>query len=152
MKIDKAIQIAYKVRKQCEVFVNSEASKNYDFHKQDDLGCMCAVASFTLAFTLNKRNIEAKMIRGKFFINNDAHKDEDEDCFGDEHCWVEFRDKIIDITATQFDDVPKVYVSNRDSNRYSGEQVVLEPSELEGWGEEQKPNPEATQKILAIKV
>jgi len=59
--ISKVRIIATKVRKQCEAFVYSEDSSEYDFHEQANLDCMCAVASFALAYVLRKNHIKCKM-------------------------------------------------------------------------------------------
>lgn len=60
------------------------------------LECGCAIASYTLTKALHKVGQRATLVEWG-------------DGWG--HCWVEHRDLIIDITATQFDkDLPEVLI------------------------------------------
>jgi hypothetical protein len=127
------IPIAVKVRKQCEKFACSDYAKNYDFHNEKDLSCMCAVASCVLAKTLRRKGIKCKVISGMFC---DAT-----------HCWVEIGHKIVDITATQFKVVPKVYIVNKNDSRYEVMRTVTNYDYFHDWIN-QKPSRTLIRKIL----
>ncbi len=107
----KILKIAKDVRKKCEDFAMSSESCHFDFHNQPSLDCMCAVASFALYTALKHKNITSKVVYGMFDKTG---------C----HCWVEYRNWIIDITATQFDNVKRpVYVTKKTNKLYEKEQV-----------------------------
>lgn len=131
--------IALGVRKKCEKFALSNASINYDFHNQNDLACMCAVASFVLAEALRKNGIKCNVLYGKFHLPKRN--------WGSEHCWVEVGRKIVDITATQFQDLPKVYIVSNKSGQYRGGVVQNNYDQFDSWGG-QMPTPLVSQKIL----
>lgn len=68
-----------------------DLQENYgDINRWDeDLGGMCAIASFTLCKALRKQKID----KVRF-------------CASDRHCFVTVRDHIVDITASQFGEEP----------------------------------------------
>lgn len=82
------------------------------------------------------------MVNGKFATDGNTA---DGDC----HCWVEVRGKIVDITATQFDVLPEVYIVSENSKKYSKERVIKSYRDLSGW-RNQRPSRECTKKILEI--
>lgn len=53
----------------------------------------CAVASYTLYRAMRRAGYDAVLVRGESLV-------------GDSHCWVEWMDYVIDITATQFYSYP----------------------------------------------
>ena len=133
-------EIALKVRKHCEAFANSDASKGHDFHKQKNLDCMCAVASYALCKALQKNGVSATMISGT--------------CGGwrDEHCWVESDGYIIDITSTQFRDLKdkgKVFITPNNHPLYGKKEVITSYKQMKDWGN-QSPKPELIKKIFAL--
>jgi hypothetical protein len=128
-------KIASIVRTVCERFAMSEKSKSFDFHKDPDLSCMCAIASATLYNVLNKNGYrQIKLYQGKFN--------------GDTHCWVEdARNNIIDITATQFRIynyvIRPVEIINKNHNlRIHYDNKILIPSLnseiIQDWPDEQR--------------
>jgi len=137
--------VAKRVRKACEVFVDSDECEGYDFHKQRDLDCMCAVASDTLQKELRKSGIYAKFIEGKWF-------DDKDDEWGSAHCWLEWKGYVIDITATQFDIIRKVILTKNTGNSfYYGKgkgKEMSSRSNLRGWPKEQKPSRKLYKKIM----
>ena len=93
-------QIASRVRKQCEKFADSP-----DNHFLDNLEGLCAIASYILQKELHKKGIDTKLIQGNFL------EEWDEPCPDPyNHCWIEWKDYIIDVTATQFGFKRKVYI------------------------------------------
>jgi len=130
--------VAKRVRKACEVFINSHECKRYDFYEQKDLACMCAVASDTLQKELKKHRIYAKFIEGKWFG--------DEDEWGYAHCWLEWKGYIIDITATQFGVGRKVIVTK--SSLHYKRKSRQGKYRCRGWGLQQKPSKTLSKKIM----
>ena len=132
--------IAEKVRKSCEKFANSDASKDYDFHNSNCLSCMCAVASFTLATALRQNGIQCDVVKGYFYDNGDEIQ-------GD-HCWVEIGPDIVDITVTQFyPNWQKVYITQKGSRNYRDGVVKNDYQHFKSWLC-QNPTPAVTKKIL----
>lgn len=131
----KIISIAEAVRMRCEVFAESSQSGDYDFHKQRDLACMCAVASFALHTALKRNGIKTRVAYGQFD--------------GMDHCWIEYRDLIIDITATQFG-MSRIHVVNKHNAMYQKEKTFDKYSRFFHW-EGQAATPSLTRKILGIK-
>lgn len=128
--------IAEKIRNKCEVFANSEEAQGYDFYNDDDLGCMCAIASFVLARELKKNGISCKVVCGRFE--------------GNDHCWVETDTKIIDITATQFiGSYPKVHIVSINNKKYTDGKIV-DYRHFRTWGYGQQPSSKITHEILKV--
>jgi len=133
--------IANQVRKQCETFAESPAAKEYDFHNQYDLRCMCAVASHTLLTAFQKQNIECQMVSGKFYCKRTGTRSD--------HCWVEVDGNIVDITVTQFDsDLPEVFVVPENHVGYEKVKTICSCKDIQ-WAN-QSPDPDLSEKILAI--
>lgn len=91
-----------------------------------DLTGLCAIASNHLYLQFKKHNIKSKFVKG-YYKNNS-------------HCWVEVDDKIIDITATQFNVKQKIFITNKNNKKYIKESVGLTAlSGVKLWGY-QNPN------------
>ena len=127
--------IATQTRKKCENFAMSDAAIMYDFYNFRNLSCMCAIASFVLAKELNKHNIKAKMVEGTFE--------------GEAHCWVEWKNWIIDITATQFDIEAPVYIVKKTDEKYKAKKVKQSYKDFRIWPREQKPSKTVCKMIMA---
>lgn len=142
--------IASRIRRRCEAFVRSPESTEYDFHGKSGLKCMCAVASFALHEALKKRGVSSKVIKGSYYL---SPKDQNGDAFsrlGMAHCWLEVDKKIVDITATQFDVTPKVYIVSRMNRKYRAVQEVKDYDLLWNWGN-QRPSPILSKKLIGRK-
>lgn len=124
--------IAVKIRKQCEVFAFSRDAEDYDFYRCHDLSCMCAVASYTLVMALRNKGIKSDMIMGKYGNKHD-------------HCWVEAKDHIIDITGSQFN-LPNVVVYPLIHKDYQKTRIIKNCSNMDWDG--QNPSPEISKRIL----
>lgn len=143
--------IARRIRRRCEDFVNSTESIGYDFHKQPDLACMCAVASFALHEALKRRGIRSKVISGKYYSSPKYRKGDVIGNWGMTHCWLEVDDKIVDITATQFFNVTsKVYIVSNSNEKYRAVQEVTDYGFLRDWGC-QRPSPKLSKKLIGRK-
>lgn len=125
-------QIASQVRSACEGFVNSHESFDYDFHGQDDLCCMCAVASMALKKALEREGIHSDLVVGEY----------DGFC----HCWLEWQNYIVDITATQFNLKRKIHIVSTNTKLYN--KIEVNPSEFKDWPHTQKPNDKVVKYIL----
>jgi hypothetical protein len=146
MSLIKIYSIAKKVRKQCEKFANSKEAKGKDFYKYKNLACMCAVASHALLIALKDKGIEAVMVRGKYQKHSE--------CYPEHHCWVEYKDNVIDITATQFEVSKRVYIVKNDIPNYRRMRRIKAeaPNPLKSWGCRQGPSHNLSKKILSIPV
>ncbi len=144
MSLIKIYSIAKKVRKQCELFANSKEARDKDYHESKDLACMCAVASHALLIALKDRGIEAVMVRGKYRKHRDYYPTH--------HCWVEYKDSIIDITATQFEVSKKVQIVKSKNPCYIRMRriKVSDRNPLRSWGIEQGPSHSLSRRILNI--
>jgi hypothetical protein len=93
-----------------------------------DLACACCIASYMLWKALKKLGEDPDLVFGYY-----------EDS---EHCWVELKGKVIDLTATQFDLTHEVYITSYNKNTgYQPEKCnrsVLD--ELHKWPEDQSPD------------
>jgi len=104
----KIIEIATDIRKKAYNFAMSDASKEYDFHHEDNLSCMCAVASYALYKDLLKKGYNSDTVK---FVEGDF---EDEYCG---HCWIEIEGFIVDVTATQFGIENEIYITKIGKDR-----------------------------------
>lgn len=103
----KVKKIAKKVRLQCEEYAMSEESAV--FYENEDLSMMCDIASLALKKAMAKEGFRARVFEGDY--NKVGH------------CWVGWREFIIDITATQFNyelsiNLPPVYITSMDNKNY----------------------------------
>jgi hypothetical protein len=92
--------IAKKCREICEQFAHSQESVDYHYHKNDDLYCMCAVASFFFKRVLSDHGILVNCRKSQ------------ENYTG--HVFNEIGGVVIDLTATQFNSDKKVHVDRLD--------------------------------------
>jgi hypothetical protein len=91
-----------------------------------DLACSCAVSSWTLWRFLTKNQIKSNFVLGRWYGDVAIQVEEclyedipvDWESVGIGHCWIEIDDKIIDITLTQFDNVPNVCILDEDDDDF----------------------------------
>lgn len=75
-----------------------------DFISLDDYCGSCGIASLAMYNRLNQYGINCNWSYG-YHLNQDV-------IFGEKHCWVEFKNKIIDITYKQISNTSKnIYIS-----------------------------------------
>lgn len=134
--------IAKDVREQCEKFVFSSRSSEYHFGAS--LDCMCAIASYALYMELQKKGIDTQFIEGTW------HEDST-DRWGYNHCWIEWHQYIIDITATQFGVRRRVCINQNRDNTYKGKRAVKRPSRMISWPANQRPSDTMNEKIMACR-
>lgn len=73
-----------------------------------DLGCYCAISSYLLCLVAKKFGYHLILVEGVAF-----------DDFPDpNHCWAQYKNTIIDITATQFGCSDKVHVTGIGDKKY----------------------------------
>ena len=86
----------------------------------NDLSCYCAIASYFLVMVGRKFGYNLSLVEGAAFEGDDFTYADDE--FADydiNHCWVEHKGKIIDLSAKQFNpSLRKVHVVDVDDNEY----------------------------------
>lgn len=87
MDLDKVRSIAEKARKWAERYVKRKPGYGYD----EDLACLCAIASAYLCHQLQKNGVKAKIAEN------------------DSHCFIKIGDYAVDITATQFNDSQRAF-------------------------------------------
>jgi len=129
-KIEKIRQIALKIRLRCEDYVGSRG------YFASNLGSMCGIASYALKEALDCAHIDVILIYGFYEETG--------------HCWLEYRDVIIDITATQFGVRRKVFITHCLNKRYKFNKVMTDMEEfvIDGWIENSCPNRELIDRIL----
>lgn len=90
----------------------------------DDLGGACNSASKALVLLMRKNGYRPQFILGEFFSR--LEKPGEVVFFGDSHCWVEWHNLIIDVTATQFGIKKAVFVTDAHDPRYrNGKRVDI---------------------------
>jgi hypothetical protein len=137
MNINHVLLIAKNVRRVCEEAAFSKSSKCYDFYHDDGLSCMCAIASVALSECLNYFNCKSKVFEGKYKRYNN-------------HCWVEYRNNIIDITATQFCGISdKVYLIDKHIDSYSHKKYRKSYNDFFYWPNSQRPNKQIIDNIVS---
>lgn len=101
-KFKDIVKLAANVRKKAERYA---LINNYN----SNLANLCMIASYAVGKEMMKLGLRPRFIEGE-----DPEKD---CCF---HCWIEWRGLIIDITATQFECMDDVFISeiNYDWNAY----------------------------------
>ena len=141
MTYQECVKLSWSVRRKCAQFARSSAAENYDFHGNEGLEAMCAIASMALRRASgNKFTVHI----GDYALNDTCTK------WGN-HCWVEYKDWIIDITATQFGVKIPVFIGRKENygmryregkrgNRYSDYT----------WGDGQNPTSRLIKKILSL--
>jgi hypothetical protein len=109
-----------------------------------------ASASFTLKRALKKQGFNAQVVEGEMDV--DMTKETFPNQFlGQDHCWLQFKNYIIDITATQFNvTLPKVTITTTKDCRYKSERIVPTMKDL-GWDFGQTPTRSLVAKILKEK-
>ena len=137
--LDYIIKIARQVRKVCLDFAMSEESIDYDFYKNKDLACMCAVASSFLQNILAEENIRVNLreMQGKY----------------GGHCFNEIDGTVIDITATQFGARNHVVIKNlKDHEKWLKELGAKRSHIIKKvmWGMGQSPSRTLTKKLKKI--
>lgn len=137
----KIIEIAKEVRKQCEKYANSIQAYNSPYYRKRNLFGMCAIASHVLTIALQKENIKGQVAFGFF---NDSGPTNYRN-----HCWVETKKYIIDITATQFK-YPKVYIVKKNNSNYEKRRIIENPCIFLNHWKKQAPKIKIAEKILAI--
>ena len=135
-------KIAKNVRKQCELYAFSVYAYQFDFYKQKDLQGMCLTASFALNKALTLNNIKSQVIQG--FFN------------GQSHVWIEIDNKIIDITATQFNINRKIYILDKndlDAIMYQRTHIIKNIKDINcsEWHKRQRPTHRIINQILFTK-
>ena len=111
------LTVAYKTRAQVRLFLGKRP--HLPLHK--DLCGACAIASYLLVKNLKKAGYKSSFVTGEY-----------ED-FGN-HCWTEYSNYIIDITASQFGLAP-VYVTHVSNWRYSEVAIgATALQEVRFWG------------------
>jgi len=133
--------IAWKVRRRCEKYVNKEST-----YFDSDLSMMCAIASHIIHELLNKKGIDSQLIYGEYIVGPGIHEKCQTFTYGEGHCWVECHGYIVDVTATQFDAVPKVIVRINDGT-WKPQTVIDEKFDWYSWDETQVPSHDKFEKI-----
>lgn len=116
--MDKQLRkIATASRREMEKFSREHSEYNYD-----GLACLCAISSYFLAMVGRQFGYHLTLVEGLAFDEYIEDLLWDDECCEPpdvNHCWVEYKGKIIDLTATQFDDsVRKVHIVDADSENY----------------------------------
>ena len=141
MTYQECVKLSWLVRRKCAQFARSSASRTYDFHNHKRLGAMCAIASMTLRCASGNKFI---VQIGKYALNEQCTS------WGN-HCWVEYKDWIIDITATQFGVNIPVFIGRKENCgwKYKKGKLGNHYSDYT-WGNRQNPTSRLIKQILAL--
>lgn len=97
-------------------------SREHGEYGYEDLSCLCAISSYFLVMVGRQFGYHLTLVEGLAFdeeIDDLLSGEEELDPPSPNHCWVEYKGKIIDLTATQFDDsVKKVHIVDATSENY----------------------------------
>ena len=128
--------IAQKCRTICEQFAHSLDSVDYDFHRAEDLHCMCAVASFFInkvatkeGLNLNCRKVESSSMG---------------------HVFNEYNGIAIDITATQFGSEKPVHIQRLDEYEQFIDLGKSKICKRVDWGTGQNPSKKVVDKLMKM--
>lgn len=105
-----------------ESFARKHIEVGYKGSDQD-LSCYCAIASFFLVMVGKKFGYNLTLIEGIAFEGPppELYEDEDDDEYVDNpnHCWVEHKGMIIDLSAMQFDpNLDRVHITDIGDEEY----------------------------------
>lgn len=133
-------EIALKIRQSLEKDIENEDSIFYDFG--EDLRGLCAICSFALTKVFQMYNEEAEVYKGQFEGRDD-------------HCWVETKQRVWDITASQFHGIHQpVLVVGKYTKRYAELYkygfVVETFNPFKTWYEEQKPTKKKINYLISL--
>jgi hypothetical protein len=112
----------------------------------DGMAGYCGLGAVLLYRVAAIHNIKTDFVLGTFKTPTRKRKTSG-------HCWVEFGDHIIDVTASQFGMKPRVYVSDIGDDRYyfiaknDNAIVAIENN----WPDDQKPSMYANDVVLIAK-
>lgn len=91
------------------IMLSAKTIREKAIKEHTDLKAMCYEISLELSNELKKHSIDSKVIKGSFYIDTPDESQYEDDIDEDEmrlapHFWVEVNNKILDITADQFQD------------------------------------------------
>ncbi len=107
-------KIATASRKEMESF----ARKHNYIGSGDDLSCYCGIASYFLVMMGRKFGYNLTLVEGVAFEYVDDEETIEDLRDQTNHCWVEYKGMIIDLTATQFALVKKVHIVGAADEKY----------------------------------
>lgn len=112
-------KIATETRAEMESFARKHNDIGYE-GSDVDLSCYCAIASYFLVMVGRKFGYNLSLVEGAAFEGDDfTYADDEFTDYDINHCWVEHKGKIIDLSAKQFDpSLRKVHVVDVDDNEY----------------------------------
>lgn len=85
----------------------------------EDLSCYCAIASYFLVMMGRKFGYNLSLVEGAAFEGAYEEINEDDLDILVNHCWVEYKGTIIDLSAKQFNpSLQKVHVVSTSSDEY----------------------------------
>lgn len=107
IKSDKFLMmLARRVRKEAVIIANGN-----EYGDCNDLNSYCAITSHFFVSVARRYGYNLSLVEGVAF------EDDMEDDFVN-HCWVQYRGKIIDLTATQFDVESNIHIVNVTNKKY----------------------------------
>ena len=128
------IKIAQAARKEMEQFaLDYPEAGGYS-----DLEGYCAISSYFLKILARKLGYNLTLIEGMAFEN---YVDPDGTNKNDiNHCWITYKGKIIDLTATQFGSKRKVHIVNVSNKNYIKIRVANISKSFKTWPYNQSPD------------
>lgn len=130
-------RLAKGVRKACEKLAFSKQALPFDFYREKDLTCMCAVASKFLFDCLKDNSFKPILVAGHWNkLDGDLETN---------HCWIEVDNHLIDLTATQINIKEKVVIlplqKTKRAYTLKNKMRTLKEikNEFKGWSDAQSP-------------
>lgn len=162
----KILKVLESVRTLMDSFASSKESKNYDFHSKEDLQCACCITSKVLFDILKEQGKSPKLCIGIFFDGytiglKTKGKSPSELKPYVNHCWIELDGKILDLTATQFNEpsikhefvFPKIHITYKSDKKYLkvyDNSLKGFKTEISQWPRSQKPNVRLLKKLKEL--
>ena len=125
----------FKIAKKARALTEKFAKKHPDIGYPEDLSCYCAIGSRILHLLAEKNGYELEFIQGYFGDVFDSDRKLTSSSIN--HCWLEYKGHVVDITATQFGiQAPVHVVSRRNTDQYH---PVLNHTKFDANWDDQSP-------------
>lgn len=147
--IDKfLLLLAREARKEMENFAKDHQNIGDHIGDPKDLNCQCAISSYFLKLLGKRFGYNLTLVQGVAFERPYSHTDNDIN-----HCWIEYKDHIIDLTATQFNKkLKKVHVVNKKNENYLPLRKSCSKDSFKDWPEDQSPFEFKEELILRVRL
>lgn len=150
-KIKEVELLAKEARLVCEEFVKSDESALYQFHNSTSLEFMCATSSFFLRAVLRQRGLSCVIKEGIFDLAESMQGILPGHAFVT-HAWISAYGYNVDITATQYDKLPPVYITPITNKQYLPIRQLTnyKSKDVRDWPKGQRPTQQLIRKLMRL--